>query len=140
MKYSKKTLSVLISDVRALVDQAIRFELTQKEIITNFADFLQNHFKTENGKKRYPDYYQTSLTSFFNEFLDVRKDENTIWCYSVDGVLYHGMKKANCYYNEKETKIPNYRDNPEIEAKILDPNNNIQRGFFYNSGKPYWFN
>jgi hypothetical protein len=139
MKYSKKTLAVLVSDVRALVDQSFRFELSQSEIIENFNTFLAVNMKTDSGKNRYPDYYSIALTAFFNEFINLRADESLIWCYLVDGKLYHGMKKCllSSRYKGDTISFPNYRDLPEIEDKILN-GNCIERGFYYNSGKKYY--
>ena len=138
MKYTKKTLAVLTSDLRALVDQGFRFELSQKEIFVTYDQFLKQHFETDTGKKRYPDYYKIALNAFFNEFMTVRISENLIWCYLIDGQLYHGTKKAvvSTYYKGDTIKFPNYRDFPEIEKKLFS-NQCTDRGFFYNSGKKY---
>lgn len=140
MKYSKKTLSVLTSDIRALIDQGFRFELSQSEIIKNYTDFLAVNMKTNSGKNRYPEYYGLALSAFFNEFISLRADENLVWCYLIDGKLYHGTKKAflSSRYKGDTISFPNYRDYPEVEKKLLNGDCS-ERGFYYNnSGKKYF--
>jgi hypothetical protein len=139
MKYTKKSLAVLTGELRGLIDQNLRFKLTQSEGIAAVHQFFDYHFKTDNGKKRYPDYYRSALNAFWYEFLNVRIAEDLLWCYEIDGKLYTNYNKNNPskYCFKGITDLPCYRDNPEIEKRLLS-DNNVIRGTYYPCGKPYF--
>jgi len=137
MKYIKQTLNTLTSDLRAVIDQGFRFELTQSQIAANVNQFFDMHFLTDTGKKRYPDYYRIALNAFWCEFLNLRMAENTLFCYLVDGVLYTTHKKNASWFNGVVT-LPHYKDNPAIEEKVLYSKGDVTNGYYYNSGKPYF--
>jgi hypothetical protein len=137
MKYTKQTLATLTSDLRAVIDQGFRFELTQSEINQNVNQFFEMHFLTNGGKKRYPDYYRIALNTFWYEFLNLRMAENTLFCYLVDDVLYTTHKK-NASYFVGDVTLKNYKDDPAIEKRVLQSKGEITNGYYYNSGKPYF--
>ena len=82
MKYSKKSLSTLVTELRQLIDQNFRFELTAEQNSKSVNDFVTSHMKTDSGKLRYPVYYSSVLYNFHREFSEVRMAEKlyfVIW-------------------------------------------------------------
>ena len=55
----------------------------------------------------------------------------------VDNVLYTTHKK-NASYFVGDVTLKHYKDNPEIEQKVLYSKGEITNGYYYNSGKPYF--
>jgi hypothetical protein len=137
MKYSKKHLSELVSDLRSLIDQNFRFQLTSLENSAAVNKFISGHMKTDKGNNRYPAYYSTVLYSFHREYSEVKMRENTLFCYLVDNVLYTTYKKSASYYKGDVT-LKHYKDDPTIEEKVLYNKGNVTNGYYYNSGKPYF--
>ena len=140
MKQTKKSISSLMSELRSLIDQGFRFELTQQDINKSVSDWFDKTFLTESGNKRYPDYTRMALNAFWSEFINVRMSENALFCYVVDGKLYTTFNKhlPHKYTFKGTTSIKNYKEDPSVEEKILSRKGNITDGYYYPNGKPYF--
>lgn len=140
MKMQIKTLSTLTSDLRALIDQNFRFELDQPAMLKSIHEFMQDNMFTDSGKRRYSKTYQTALNAFWYEYTNIKQNENTIYCYEVNGKLYTTYDKLGKpfkYWFKGQTDIENYRIHSEIDDMVLCGKYE-RSGFYYGSGKPFF--
>lgn len=140
MKYSKLSQYQLANQLESLLKRCFMFKASQSEIMTEFNKFFDYHFKTESGKHRYSKTIQNALLVLWYQSIKRLQDENTIFCYEIDGKLYTTFNADNRknYYFTGETNIPNYRqvENRLIELRKQDKD--VVSGFYYPCGKPYF--
>lgn len=131
-----KPLTELTADLRKLIDQNFSFKLTQAESLEIIGEWIDNTMHTDNGNRRYPRYYQTSLNVFRHEYMNVRMNELTLFCYDYNGVLYttYNRNKPASYMFKGVTDIQNYKDAGISDNELW----NCDSGFYYNCGKPYF--
>ena len=139
-----KTIFDLTRGASDLVKPGFKFESTQDEIVKSYNAFILSNFYTDNDNRRFPNYYQSSVSSVYREVMQNCFELSLIYCYEIDGQLfttYNSDYKQN-YYFIGTTDIKNYRVAGK-EEKLNDlrrSNIKVKSGFYYGSGKEYFIN
>ena len=136
-----KTLNELCKTFISELRSCIRFKMSSDDINTHIERIKAHQYKTTNGNERYPQYYKTAVNAAMDATRDILVQQNTIFCYEIDGDLYTTFKPFN---NNSWfigfTEIQNYRlagiEDRLIELRIK--NKPIKSGFYYGCGKPYF--
>lgn len=140
--YKRKLLSELVNVFSYEAQSMIRFKADHNEIMKHYHKICNNHFITENGNKRYPNYYQTTCNAIFFEILELLKSQSLIYCYEIDGKLYTTFNSdyPNKYSFKGLTDIQNYRKAGKEDRlnNARKNNENITSGFYYPCGKPFF--
>jgi hypothetical protein len=140
MKYNKLSQYQLADQLESLLKRCFMFKATQLETMAEVNKFFDYHFKTETGKQRYSKTIHNALSVLWYQTIKRLQDENTIFCYVIDGKLYttFNAEKPNNYYFKGETKIPNYR---QVESRLIELRKqdvDVVSGSYYPCGKPYF--
>ena len=131
-----KTIYTLTSELRNKIDWNFKVRMSQSDMLSDINKWFDNTMLTASGKRRYPHYYQTALNAFNFEYMRVKADENTIFCYDVNGTLCttYNAERPDSYSFKGTTDIINYRK-AGIADSILHQCDN---GYYYPCGKPYF--
>ena len=135
-----ETLGQLSSRVTSLVKAHFKhFKSEQKQICEAYNKFLKDNLFTDSGNRRYPKYVQTALNCVFSEMMELHRSEKLVFCYKVDGKLFttFNKHKVEKYLFTGKTDIPNYRENSDIEEKVLHSEYS-ESGLYYPCGKPFY--
>lgn len=138
----KLNMYELIDVFSSAVCGGFNMKLNSRDLNEQINKLKQDHFFTDSGNNRYPDYFKSAVTGAIEASRKMLFNQRLIFCYEIDGVLYttFNSDRPNEYNFKGDTQIPNYRKAGKEDRLIELRKNNgdIKSGYYYSCGKPFF--